>query len=167
MCVLCDGSTRRLMESETCDPWFTRHRFIPYTISFCGFPRYKPVPPGWFKICVLVLCQEHLKAQRKWFYGEAGNRTCDPWFTRLRFIPYTTAAPTLIHKNNNTTHQLNMLYHIFYIYRKIIFQLVQASYRDTTRIFLNLVDINTLILLHHITIIFFYIEVVIITHIKH
>ena len=21
--------------------------------------------------------------------GEAGNRTCDPWFTRRRFIPYT------------------------------------------------------------------------------
>ena len=26
--------------------------------------------------------------------GEAGNRTCDPWFTRHRFIPYTT-APSL------------------------------------------------------------------------
>ena len=24
--------------------------------------------------------------------GEAGNRICDPWFTRHRFIPYTTAA---------------------------------------------------------------------------
>ena len=24
--------------------------------------------------------------------GEAGNRTCDPWFTRHRFIPYTTAT---------------------------------------------------------------------------
>ena len=24
--------------------------------------------------------------------GEAGNQTCDPWFTRHRFIPYTTAA---------------------------------------------------------------------------
>ena len=23
---------------------------------------------------------------------EAGNRTCDPWFSRHRFIPYTTAA---------------------------------------------------------------------------
>ena len=26
--------------------------------------------------------------------GEAGNRTCDPWFTRHRFIPYTTAVCT-------------------------------------------------------------------------
>ena len=24
--------------------------------------------------------------------GEAGNRTCYPWFTRHRFIPYTTAT---------------------------------------------------------------------------
>ena len=24
--------------------------------------------------------------------GEAWNQTCDPWFTRHRFIPYTTAA---------------------------------------------------------------------------
>ena len=27
--------------------------------------------------------------------GEAGNRTCDPWFTRHRFIPYTTAASSI------------------------------------------------------------------------
>ena len=27
--------------------------------------------------------------------GEAGNRTCDPWFTRHRFIPYTTAASVI------------------------------------------------------------------------
>ena len=33
-------------------PWFTRHRFIPYTTAalaqkmpVCGFPVYKPVPP--------------------------------------------------------------------------------------------------------------------------
>ena len=24
--------------------------------------------------------------------GEAGNQTCDPWFTRHRFIPYTTVT---------------------------------------------------------------------------
>ena len=29
--------------------------------------------------------------------GEAGNRTCDPWFTRHRFIPYTTAAVKVPH----------------------------------------------------------------------
>ena len=24
--------------------------------------------------------------------GEAGNQTCDPWFSKHRFIPYTTAG---------------------------------------------------------------------------
>ena len=28
--------------------------------------------------------------------GETGNRTCDPWFTRHRFIPYTTAASIVL-----------------------------------------------------------------------
>ena len=49
--------------------------------TFCGFPRYKPVLPGWFKMCVLALRREHPKAQRKRFYGEARNRTWDPWFS--------------------------------------------------------------------------------------
>ena len=48
--------------NRTCDPWFTRHSAYPlhhggfsYGASqktFLGFPGYKPVPPGWFKICV-------------------------------------------------------------------------------------------------------------------
>ena len=36
--------------------------------------------------------------------GEARNRTCDPWFTRHRFIPYTTAAS---HKRGSTVKILN------------------------------------------------------------
>ena len=26
--------------------------FFFLVLLFCGFPWYKPVPPGWFKICV-------------------------------------------------------------------------------------------------------------------
>ena len=26
--------------------------------------------------------------------GEAGNQTCDPWYTKHMFIPYTTTATT-------------------------------------------------------------------------
>ena len=33
--------------------------------------------------------------------GEAGNRTCDPWFTRHRFIPYTTAASYKLSEDYN------------------------------------------------------------------
>ena len=43
-------------------------------------------------ICVFFYDGNSRRLNRKWFYGEAGNRTCDPWFTRHRFIPYTTAA---------------------------------------------------------------------------
>ena len=44
-------------------------------------------------ICVSITGREHPKAHRKWFYvvlwfyGEAGNRTCDPWFTRHSTYP--------------------------------------------------------------------------------
>ena len=33
--------------------------------------------------------------------GEAGNRTCDPWFTRHRFIPYTMAASVKLGQNGS------------------------------------------------------------------
>ena len=38
-------------------------------------------------ICVFILWREHPKAHRKWFYGEAGKRTCYPWFTRHSAYP--------------------------------------------------------------------------------
>ena len=65
--------------------WFTKHRLIPCAkklfVAFLGINQFCP---GWFKICVLVLWREHPKAHQKLFYGEAGNRTCDPWFTRQK-----------------------------------------------------------------------------------
>ena len=51
--------------------------------TFCGFPGYIRVPPGWFGF---------MFAHQKWFYREAGNQTCDPLFTRQSFILYTKAA---------------------------------------------------------------------------
>ena len=36
---------------------------------------------------VVVLKLELPKAHRKWFYGKARNRTCDPWFTRHSTYP--------------------------------------------------------------------------------
>ena len=41
-------------------------------------------------ICVfLVYDGNSRRLNQKWFYGEPGNRTCDPWFTRHSFC--TTA----------------------------------------------------------------------------
>ena len=43
--------------------------------------------------------------------GEAGNRTCDPWFTRHNFIPYTTAASLLqLHYISRQLIRLSLLF---------------------------------------------------------
>ena len=82
------------------------------SLYFCGrVPWLYQYWPGGFKLFV-VLCPgtppegstgsgSGFKASQKTGQrlkvssdrlGEAGNRTCDPWFTRHSFIPYTTAA---------------------------------------------------------------------------
>ena len=59
--------------------------------------------------------------------GEAGNQTCDPWFTRHRFIPYTT--PTSLHMRElvfsqfNTDKQMGQLT----IYIKVDFKYIRFS----------------------------------------
>ena len=40
--------------------------------------------------------------------GEAGNRTCDPWFTRHRFIPYYTAASQQIYLGDNCIQNFHL-----------------------------------------------------------
>ena len=53
--------------------------------------------PGGFMICVCVFYDGNpRRLNRKQFYEDAGNRACYPWFTRYRFIPYTTARNQLI-----------------------------------------------------------------------
>ena len=44
--------------------------------------------------------------------GEAGNRTCDPWFTRHRFFPYTTTCEGffLTDQGYGLKHSSNRLY---------------------------------------------------------
>ena len=46
--------------------------------------------------------------------GEAGNRTCDPWFTRHRFIPYTGGGGSENAQFRNHLLDLSYLY-IFFI----------------------------------------------------
>ena len=59
--------------------------------SFVAFPRVVTITGlRGFMICMLFYDENTRRLNQKWFYGEAGNRTCDPWLTRHRFIPYTT-----------------------------------------------------------------------------
>ena len=44
------------------------------------------IGPGGFMICVFLAYDGNSRRlNRKWLNGEAGNRTCDPWFTRYSF----------------------------------------------------------------------------------
>ena len=90
-------------------------QFWPSVLCFCGFMYRRrnaclwpcslavPVLAGWvygFVVGALEGSGSGFKASQKTGLrlkvssnrlGEAGNRTCDPWFTRHRFIPYTKA----------------------------------------------------------------------------
>ena len=64
------------------------------TITFCGFSMGSN--QYWaervYDLCVYYMTGTPEGSTESGFYGEAGNLTCDPWFTRHKFIPYTTAA---------------------------------------------------------------------------
>ena len=57
---------------------------IPWKVTSTG-------PGRFINVCIFYdgISQ---RLNGKWFYGEAGNRIFDPWFTRHRFIPYTIAS---------------------------------------------------------------------------
>ena len=74
-------SSDRLGEAgnRTCDPWFTRHRFIPYTMVASFHPfiflwpcslaiSYNQNCPGGFMVFVFFYVQEHPKAHGQWFW---------------------------------------------------------------------------------------------------
>ena len=63
--------------------------------TFCGFSMGSN--QYWvgrvYDLCVyFMMGTPEGSTESVFFYEEAGNRTCDPWFTRHRFIPYTMAA---------------------------------------------------------------------------
>ena len=75
-------------------------------------------------VWVCILGREHPKVNRKWFYWEAENRTCDPWFTRhsnelvlLSFLLGVGFSATYKYKP--------VCYHkhwLFYAHPKVIFR---------------------------------------------
>ena len=84
---------------RTCDPWFTRHSAYPlhhggFSKTFCGFPWVETSTAGRvYDLCVYYMTGAPEGSPKVvlcgflWFYGEAGNRTCDPWFTRHSTYP--------------------------------------------------------------------------------
>ena len=84
---------------RTCDPWLTRRVVTHYATAaskkpFCGFSMGSN--QYWarrvYDLCVSFMTGTPEGSTESGFYGEAGYQTCDPWFTRHRFIPCTTEA---------------------------------------------------------------------------
>ena len=59
---------------------------------FCGFPAYKPVPPGWFKICVGFISGTPEGSTESGFMEKPGIERATPGLQGIALIHYTTAA---------------------------------------------------------------------------
>ena len=72
-------------------PWLYQYRtggFMLFVILCPGTPEGSTDSGSAFKASQKTGQRLKVSSDR---LGEAGNRTCDPWFTRHRLIPYTTA----------------------------------------------------------------------------
>ena len=74
--------------------------------TFCGFPWVETSTAGRvYDLCVYYMTGAPEGSPKVvlcgflWFYGEAGNRTCDPWFTR-----HSTYPLHRFRNNNDTNH---------------------------------------------------------------
>ena len=86
VCWFHDGDTQRLsksgfMEKPGIEPAIPG---LQGKKTFCCFPGYKPVPPGWFKICVGFITGAP-KGSPKVVLWRSRESNCDPWFTRPFF----------------------------------------------------------------------------------
>ena len=55
---------------------------------FVSFPWVvTSIGPGGFMVCVFFYDGNSRRLNRKWFYGGAGNRTCDPWLQDIGLSP--------------------------------------------------------------------------------
>ena len=59
---------------------------------FCGFPGYKPVPPGWFKIVCWFYAGNTQRLTESGFMEKPGIEPATPGLQGIALIPYTTAA---------------------------------------------------------------------------
>ena len=90
MCFLVyDGNSRRLSQkwfygeagNRTCDPFL-----------FCGFPGYKPVPPGWFKVCVGFITGTPRPHRKLFFMEKPGIEPATPGLQGVVFVPRLVTA---------------------------------------------------------------------------
>ena len=114
MCLLYDGSTRRLTESgfmekpgiEPATPGLQGIALIHYTTGasqgasekqiFCGFPGYRPVLPGWFMIVCWFYVGNTQRLTESGFMEKPGIEPATPGLQGIALIHYTTGASQII-----------------------------------------------------------------------
>ena len=70
------------------NPSYFDENFVYLYLFFCGFPGYKPVPPGWFKICVLVFYDGNTQRLTKSdFMEEPGIKPATPGLQDIGLSP--------------------------------------------------------------------------------
>ena len=92
-CYVCAKETSRRDVSIFCGrvPWLYQYwpgGFMVFVVLCPGTPEGSTGSGSGFKASQKTGQRLKVSSDR---LREAGNRTCDPWFTRHRFIPYATA----------------------------------------------------------------------------
>ena len=67
----------------------------PRQLLFCGFPGYKPVPPGWFKIVCWFYVGNTQMLTKSGFMEKPGIEPATPGLQGIALIHYTTGASFL------------------------------------------------------------------------
>ena len=70
------------------------HYTTAASLLFCGFPWYKPVPPGWFKLCWFYNGNTQ-RLTESGFMEKPGIEPATPGLQGIALIHYTTAASLL------------------------------------------------------------------------
>ena len=93
--------------------WYWPSGFMVFVVLCPGTPEGSTGSCSGFKASQKTGQQLKVSSDR---LGEARNRTCDPWFTRHRFIPYNTAASPVqwfiskVDKSNKTIEQKKTIF---------------------------------------------------------
>ena len=69
-------------------------------ILFCGFPGYRPVPPGWFKIVCWFYVGNIQRLTESGFMEKPGIEPATPGLQGIALIHYTTGASHQNKKKN-------------------------------------------------------------------
>ena len=72
------------------------YKYTPYHKTFCGFPGYKPVPPGWFRFVCWFYDGNTQRLTESGFMEKPGIEPATPGLQGIALIHYTTGDSQMI-----------------------------------------------------------------------